>query len=383
MNTLTTKNNHLSSSVFLLVGLFAGITLTLILSVGFRMGFLLAIAIAMGIALAASRFSFSAAYRQLLQGKPSSGVQAQIIFVALSAVLFMPFLQEGTFDGASIVGAIAPVGLGGVFGAFLFGIGMQLAGACASGTLYSAASGSPRMVLVLIFFCAGSFWGSLDLSFWSSLPQTSSIVLGPLLGWGPALFLQLSILTAFYIFISRVFARKDEGLGQSLFSLGKPLFIAAISLAILNLATLLVAGHPWTITWGFTLVGAKVALLLGWEPSSSAFWSSGFQLNALERGFWHDVTTVMNLGILVGAGAVAVVMKVNRKSMRIHWKSALAAVVGGLMLGYGARLAYGCNIGAMVSGIASTSVHGWLWLIFALMGNWIGIKGRPLFNLQN
>jgi uncharacterized membrane protein YedE/YeeE len=34
------------------------------------------------------------------------------------------------------------------------------------------------------------------------------------------------------------------------------------------------------------------------------------------------------------------------------------AVVGGLLLGYGARIAFGCNIGAYFSGIAFTSLHG-------------------------
>src|ERR1700732_4360162 len=43
-------------------------------------------------------------------------------------------------------------------------------------------------------------------------------------------------------------------------------------------------------------------------------------------------------------------------------RSLIAAVLGGLLLGYGARLAYGCNIGAYFSGIASSSLHGWLWL---------------------
>ena len=49
------------------------------------------------------------------------------------------------------------------------------------------------------------------------------------------------------------------------------------------------------------------------------------------------------------------------------------------MLGYGARLAYGCNIGAYFSGIASGSVHGWLWLVFAFIGNGLGVKLRPIF----
>jgi hypothetical protein len=35
------------------------------------------------------------------------------------------------------------------------------------------------------------------------------------------------------------------------------------------------------------------------------------------------------------------------------------------MMGYGARLAYGCNIGAYFSGVASASLHGWLWFVLA------------------
>jgi hypothetical protein len=59
----------------------------------------------------------------------------------------------------------------------------------------------------------------------------------------------------------------------------------------------------------------------------------------------------------------------------------VASVIGGLLLGYGARSSYGCNIGAFFSGIASGSLHGWLWIFCALPGNWIGIAFRPLFGM--
>ncbi len=55
--------------------------------------------------------------------------------------------------------------------------------------------------------------------------------------------------------------------------------------------------------------------------------------------------------------------------------------IGGLLLGYGARLAYGCNIGAYFSGIASSSLHGWVWLVAALVGSVVGTALRPLFGL--
>lgn len=58
-------------------------------------------------------------------------------------------------------------------------------------------------------------------------------------------------------------------------------------------------------------------------------------------------------------------------------------MLGGLIMGYGARMAFGCNIGAFFSGIASFSLHGWVWIVFALMGTWVGVRLRPLFGLSN
>jgi uncharacterized membrane protein YedE/YeeE len=50
-------------------------------------------------------------------------------------------------------------------------------------------------------------------------------------------------------------------------------------------------------------------------------------------------------------------------------------------MGYGARLAYGCNIGALLGGTMSGSLHGWVWLAAALAGMWLGVKLRPKFGL--
>jgi hypothetical protein len=61
----------------------------------------------------------------------------------------------------------------------------------------------------------------------------------------------------------------------------------------------------------------------------------------------------------------------------------LGSVIGGLLLGAGAIIATGCNISAMFSGIASGSLHGWLWLAAALPGNWVGLRLRPWFRLDD
>ena len=68
---------------------------------------------------------------------------------------------------------------------------------------------------------------------------------------------------------------------------------------------------------------------------------------------------------------------------RVPLRLAVGAVIGGILMGYGARIAGGCNIGAYFSGIASMSLHGWLWGITAIIGTFAGLALRPLFGLTN
>ena len=89
----------------------------------------------------------------------------------------------------------------------------------------------------------------------------------------------------------------------------------------------------------------------------------------------------MNIGIILGALLAAGLAGRFAPVWRVPLRSLLAAVLGGILLGYGARLAYGCNIGAFFSGVASSSLHGWLWFVAAFVGNIFGTRLRPMFRL--
>jgi len=333
---------------------------------------LFGIGLAMGLALYHATFGFTGAYRRALINKDMAGIAAQAIMLGLAMFLFAPVLSAGEVFGHRVGGAVAPVSLSMAFGAFVFGIGMQLGGGCASGTLFTVGGGSARMLVVLIFFCLGCFWATFDIGWWMTLPGIGAVSLARELGWPAALALQSAILGA----ILFVAIRSGTGIDRRL-------LIAAIALALLNWATLLVAGHPWSITWGFTLWAAKAASFAGWEHTMHAFWVDGFPERALKRPLLTDTTSVMNFGILIGAFATAALAGKLRPGPRVPLGSLLAAVIGGLMMGYGARLAYGCNIGAFFSGVASTSLHGWVWIIAAGLGNVIGVRLRPRFGLRN
>lgn len=346
------------------------------------------IGLALGFCLYQGEVGFSAAYRNALKKRDVTGVLGQIIMVAAALILFTPLLTVGEFSGHRFSGAWAPASLQVVIGAFLFGIGMQLGGACASGTLFTLGGGSLRMAVTLVFFCLGAFIGSLHMGWWGQLPSLGVRVLGDDLGYGTALLLQLGVLGLAYWGLLHWGTCDQTQLFKSfkrphLSDLIKPwpLLVSTLMLAILNTATLVDLGHPWSIVWGFTLWGAKIAQALGWDYSTSAFWTAPFQQNALKNPISHDSTSVMNITIIIGAFMAAVLSGKFKPGMNLPFSRFAASLIGGLLMGYGARLAYGCNIGAFFSGVASGSLHGWIWIIFALIGTKIGIHLRPYFRL--
>jgi hypothetical protein len=352
---------------------------------GWRMPVLALIGAGLGAALYFAAFGFSSAYRRLFAAGDTRGTEAHILLLALTTIVVAPLLAQGDVLGRAVTGAVAPAGVQVAVGAFLFGVGMQLGGGCASGTLYTAGSGNLRMLVTLVAFCAGAFWASLHLDFWAATPRLPAIALGAVLGWPAAVALQFAVFGLAWFGLRRV-RRATTGRAPhraaSLWRGPWPLGWGAVALALLNAATLVVAGHPWAITWGYTLWGAKAATLVGWTPAAGDLWSSGYFAAALAGSPLADTVSTMNIGILGGA-LLAVGLAGNWAPDRhIPVRSLAAAIVGGLLLGYGARIAFGCNIGAFISGVASTSLHGWLWILCALPGNWLGVKLRPAFGLH-
>jgi hypothetical protein len=226
------------------------------------------------------------------------------------------------------------------------------------------------------------------MDFWAGLPAPEALSLGEALGWPLMVALQLVVLGALWALLGSPKwaaggSRPPRAPGLAFLWQGPwPLAAGALFLALANFATLALAGHPWSITWAFTLWGAKAARLLGWDPAGEPFWSADFQRAALEGSVLADVTSVMDFGIVVGALAAAGLAGRFAPRARLTAGAGVAALAGGLAMGYGARLAFGCNIGAFFSGVASTSLHGWLWIAAALPGCWAGLKLRPLLEMK-
>src|ERR1700687_273669 len=152
-----------------------------------------------GIACLKAEFSCTASWRRFLTRGEAGGLLGGLIVIAITALAVVPVAALAPHFG----GAIAPLGPSLLIGAFVFGIGMQLANGCGSGTLYTAGGGSGRMLIALLFFCVGSVFGSLSLPSALSLggidPVLASDYLGP---WGELAATLVSIALAAAIIVA-------------------------------------------------------------------------------------------------------------------------------------------------------------------------------------
>ncbi|HBT47406.1 MAG TPA: transporter [Peptococcaceae bacterium] len=158
------------------------------------------IGIAFGIILQRSRFCFTASMRDPVLTGSTSLARAVLIAIAVATVGFAGFQFSAYMNGKPIPGLISPVGLHTVVGAILFGIGMVIAGGCASGTLMRVGEGFVMLMVTLVFFVVGSVLGAIHLGWWQgfSVKSSPAVFLPNVLGWPLAFFGQFALLGALY-----------------------------------------------------------------------------------------------------------------------------------------------------------------------------------------
>ena len=384
---------RLFSRFLLVFGALAGV-LAVTLAAGLRQGLLALLGIGFGAVLQGARFGFTTGWRDFIERRDPQGLWAQMLLMVLAAALTLPLLAG---SGGELVGAVAPLTISLVLGAGLFGAALQLADGCGSGTLYKAGGGSPLSFVVLPTFAFGSFLGASHQPAWIELGGLPAVDLLAF-GWPTALALTVAGCGLVAWLAGRVArnARGDappspQAVAEQLVRTGTASFVAAarparsrwatrwwlgaLLLAVLYLVHLVVAGQPWGIVYGMGVWGAKAVSALGWDLSGDAFWGVAPHAQRLVEPILADVTSVTNIGLIYGAIAAS---RWNGapKFTAPSGRRLAAAAVAGLVMGYSARMAFGCNVGAYLGGIASASLHGWVWFALAFAGSIVGVRIR-------
>ena len=151
-----------------------------------------------------------------------------------------------------------------------------------------------------------------------------------------------------------------------------PYIWGAVLLAVLNILLLVVTGRAWKITTGFLYLGAGIFEFFGGDPRTWYYFS--VYQNDAPASFFLNRYTALNASVILGA-VIAALMTSEFKWKRIKSKKQLFfGFAGGILMGFGTRLSFGCNIGSYFSAIPSFSLHGWVYALFMFAGAFIGSK---------
>lgn len=385
------RDGLLSNSLRLVVllTLLTLFTVYVLKTAGMQQSKLLILGFALGATLYWATFSFANGWRRSITERKGIWLRAQMVMLFVASLLILPAIAQGTLFGSSVQAFVRPIGISLLAGAFMFGVGMQIAGSCASGTLYHVGGGRLKMLIVVVCFATGALLATAHYTWWMEQANFAPVSWFDHGGLAGAMIANTLIALLFYG-LAYHFEKTRHKTVEPLFtnlknsSVGRSLLMGGLALAALNFMTVAFAGRPWSVANAFPLWGAKASQLLNIELDLEFwdYWSQDAMAASLDGGLFENVTSVMNIGIILGALAIALALRQYSVSWHISLREAIGAVLGGLMLGYGATIGFGCNIGAFFGGVVSGSLHGWIWFVMAFTGTVVGIYLRPLFALQ-
>ncbi len=356
---------------------------------------------AFGVLLQKSRFCFVSAFRDFVGFRDTRVLKGVLAGIFVLTIFWSLQATFGYFRGFW-----APAwGLGSFAGGVVFGLGMTLAGGCASGTLYRAGQGYLQFWLVLVFMFVGYVlfafaFPFLETAYFARLNPFDGVTLYWVFPWSPAVTgaLAVAVGVLLYAYVlgtqilpeepdrptpasatvnagvvpGRSIAAVEVGLQQVLQGTvahlrgwirdDRPVAerlrapwdarTAGVGMAIVAALWFWVHGH-WAITgaeaqwagWGLSQTGVDVA--------SVRYWGS---ILFRDGAITITVDMLMIAALIVGSFVAAWFsgdfrVRTPRRNRLPNY------VAGGFLMGVGSRLAAGCNIANLFSGVALLSIH--------------------------
>jgi len=375
----------------------------------------------LGYALARAYTGFAGSVNRAYRTGSTKLMRTMLFMFFITAVLMTAFLFGK--DPASFNLWIKPINIGLMLGGFLFGFGMSISVCCASGVLTDLPQALPRAFTTLIFFMVGTFIG-FPVQYTANWVQKSwvSTYIGYRTMGGvflPDLFqgdgfegylgalIAFGALCLFIAFLANYYEKRKKMTGQysgleiekvqenlepmdlkkfKLFSADtyyhlfeKPWTLkqGAIALAIIVTLMMGITGYGWGVSRAYGIWFGKILMLFGISAEAIAEFAK-VSAETFATPFFEHQTSVQNFGILVGAIIYLLTagrfMEFFSSELNITKKQGLMYALGGLSMGFGTRVAQGCNVGALFTPISNFSLSGWVFLIFMIIGGIISNK---------
>jgi uncharacterized membrane protein YedE/YeeE len=315
-----------------------------------------------GFALSRGRFCMNSAFRDIIVLKDYTLLKAVGLAIVVSMIGFAILDKTGVIS-------ISPVTFwwgANILGGFIFGIGMVLAGGCASGITYRTGEG---MVSAMVAVVGLTFFGLMtSMGVFNpfinylrgattiTLSDGANLTLANVFGI-PYYILALAI-AGVALILWAIFSKKGEGNDESV-SLAERIFkrgwgwkttgvvIGLIGILAFYTSTLTGRSYPLAITGGY-LSTAK-SLIMGqnfmtWLP-------------------------IMVMSTIVGAFLAAIISG-EFKFRAPAPKTLIQCFFGGCLMGFGAVCSGGCNITHILSGVPQLALSSILGGAFIILGCW-------------
>lgn len=354
----------------------------------------LLIGAALGLAFERGRFCFFCIFRDAFEHRNTAPLLSILTAVAVGAVghavVFGLYLPNPRGEGLPPLAHISPVSLPLVAGAFAFGIGMALSGACISGHLYRLGQGDlrglPALAGSLVGFGLGfATWNTLYLRF---VTESPSWWLPRWWGYGGALVATLAVTGVLAVVAVR--ANRGDASGP------------ASDAPTMPPGSLRAVWERVAVRrWSPVATGAVVGTIGTFAYLRIAPLGVTSQLSTVSRTFLdgrgalpevlHGIdllkgcvgtvsTAVTNNGWLViglVAASLASALAGGRfRIVRPTLRGGASGALGGVLLGWGSMTALGCTVGVLLSGTQAFALSGWAFAAALVAGVLLGLRLR-------
>jgi len=349
--------------------------------------FNLAVGVLLGSILYRSDFCMAGVFRDIFLLRDYSLFRPLVLLVLLTAVLFSVARLSGLILLKSPPVFSYP-SLATVIGGFAFGIGMVLAGGCVVSTVYKMAAGNLASLIAFLGMIAGSMLYAESHPWWDLLRTRTALTKNKMFAEimpeaDLAVLVAASVLSlALFLHWKRRGILQVEAYAEGYLQPWK----AAVMIAVLNAAVYVLSGWPLGITTGYAKIAAMLENLVA--PAHVAGLRY-FNLDSISvvlpdvrvsggAGPRADIILFTQIPLLIGIALGAFFTALALKEFKIYGlppkRQIASALMGGILLGLGARIASGCNVTFVLGGVPLFVYQAFLFTAAMLLGAYAGVR---------
>ncbi len=356
-------------------------------------GTAIVLGLGLGYVLQRGRFCLNSAFRDIIFIQDLTLFRAYLLSLVIAIIgsnLIEDFGLLKVVDGTT--GALATtvlmrqtfVPVANILGGFLFGLGIVLAGGCASGVVYRVGEGQLSALAAVVGFFFGAVMTADGLlspindylkSFRMEINGTTSPAIWDLFGGGEIVkWITIAVFcAAILIFVLKgrpEFKSKSKGFASG---------VTGVAIGLLTIVAWWVSSYFGGAPRGMSVSGPVRELFYALLTKSTHSSFPEYSFLGIFRGSWG-----MFFILAVPFGAVLSAASLKEFKWKIPPASEFLTVLfGSVLMGIGAVIAGGCNLGHGITGMSTMALSSLVAIISIILGNWTMVYFKMIKPMQD